>query len=113
MSPSRNSSHISAARAPVELGAEGDRLGLVDGHVGNGSAAGDHPGQQLSDDRLRRPSAKVLAGLLDRDTLGSLGGDSADAAERIVRRRRVLRPIARAHSACARRRASPLSGMSC
>ena len=68
----------------VELGLERLRLGRVDRHVGRVAATRHDPGHQLADDRLRGPAAQVLERLLDRDPLGALGRDPADAPERVV-----------------------------
>ena len=54
-----------------------------------GSPGGPDAGEDLADDRLAAPAAEVLQRLLDRDPLGPLAGDPADAPQRVVR------PIAR------------------
>ena len=72
-------------RAAVQLGPQRGRLRVVDRHGRRIAAAGDDAGQQLADDRLRRPAAQVPQGLLDGDPLRPFRGDPADAPERVVR----------------------------
>ena len=80
----RSSATRAGSRRTVELGLQRLRLGGVDRDFRRVPTAGHDPGHQLADDRLGGPAAQVPEGLLDRDPLGALGGDPADATERVV-----------------------------
>ena len=49
-----------------------------------GDASVEHPGLDLAHERLPRSTSKVLADLLDRDAVGSLGRDPSEGPEGVI-----------------------------
>ena len=80
--PGRPSAASATGRG--QLTSRGGRLVHVDGHVGRSPATGADALEQLADRRLAGAAAEIVERLLDGHLVGALGGDSTDAAERVV-----------------------------